>query len=129
MGPAPRWGWWQRWWIGSLPVRALVVTNMYPTAERPARGSFVRDQVDALRRVPEVELELFSFTGGGAGAYLAAGPALRRRYRGTRFDVVHAHFGLTIWPALGARASLHAVTLHGTDLVHPRSRALTLAGL
>ena len=31
-------------------VRALVVTDMYPMAERPASGSFVRDQVEALRR-------------------------------------------------------------------------------
>jgi hypothetical protein len=29
-------------------VRALVVTNMYPTPERPPLGSFVRDQVEAL---------------------------------------------------------------------------------
>src|SRR5205807_1751540 len=27
------------------------------------------------------------------------------------------------------RAGAHGVTLHGTDLVHPRSRAITLAGL
>jgi glycosyltransferase involved in cell wall biosynthesis len=43
--------------------------------------------------------------------------------------VVHSHFGLTVWPALGARAAARAVTLHGTDLAHPRSRAITLAGL
>ncbi len=46
-----------------------------------------------------------------------------------RFDVVHAHFGLTNWPARAAPAAARAVTLHGTDLVHPRSRAITLAGL
>jgi glycosyltransferase involved in cell wall biosynthesis len=45
------------------------------------------------------------------------------------FDVIHAHFGLTLWPALALRGAPHAVTLHGTDLVHPRSRAITLAGL
>ncbi len=47
----------------------------------------------------------------------------------SRFDVVHAHFGLTIWPSLAVRGALHGATLHGTDLVHPRSRAITLAGL
>jgi glycosyltransferase involved in cell wall biosynthesis len=54
---------------------------------------------------------------------------LRRAFGGARFDVVHAHFGLTAWPALAARASVRAVTLHGTDLAHPRSRAITLAAL
>src|SRR5436305_524722 len=41
-------------------MRALIVTNLYPSARDPVRGSFVRDQVDALRRLPDVELELFT---------------------------------------------------------------------
>jgi glycosyltransferase involved in cell wall biosynthesis len=109
-------------------MRALIVTNMYPTPERPALGSFVRDQVEALKRAGEFELEVFSFAPGGAGAYTRAA----RRLAGMRseaFDVVHAHFGLTLWPALLARGRARAVTLHGTDLADTRSRAITLAGL
>jgi glycosyltransferase involved in cell wall biosynthesis len=110
-------------------VRALIVTNMYPTPERPALGSFVRDQVDALSRIPDLDVELFSFGPGGAGAYVNATRALRRRRGRDRFDVVHAHFGLSAWPALAAHGWMHAVTLHGTDLSHPRSRPITLAAL
>jgi teichuronic acid biosynthesis glycosyltransferase TuaC len=109
-------------------MRVLVVTNMYPTPARPALGSFVRDQVEALRRIEGVEVDVFAFSPGGAATYLKAAPALRRRHR-DRYDVVHAHFGLTAWPAFAARGAAHAVTLHGTDLVNPRSRALTLAAL
>jgi glycosyltransferase involved in cell wall biosynthesis len=110
-------------------MRALIVTNMYPTAARPALGSFVRDQVQALRRTGQAEVELFAFDPGGASAYAGAAAALRRSRRHESFDVVHAHFGLSLWPALAARARAHAVTLHGTDLAHPRSRPITLAGL
>lgn len=110
-------------------MRALVVTNMYPSAGRPALGGFVRDQVEALRRLDGVSVELFAFSPGGVGSYRRAAAELRRRYRATRFDVVHAHFGLSIWPALAVPASLRAATLHGTDLFHPRSRPVTLAGL
>jgi glycosyltransferase involved in cell wall biosynthesis len=110
-------------------MRALIVTNMYPTPERPALGSFVRDQVDALSRIPDLEVELFAFSPGGAGAYVNAARRLRRRRGRDRFDVVHAHFGLSAWPALAANGWMHAVTLHGTDLSHPRSRAITLAAL
>jgi teichuronic acid biosynthesis glycosyltransferase TuaC len=110
-------------------MRALVITNMYPSEGDPARGSFVRDQVAALRDLPDMEVELFAFRSLGARAYIHAARELRRRYGGSRFDVVHAHFGLTIWPSLAIRGAPHAVTLHGTDLVHPRSRAITLAGL
>jgi glycosyltransferase involved in cell wall biosynthesis len=109
-------------------MRALVVTNMYPTPARPALGSFVRDQVQALRRIVGVHVDVFAFAPGGARAYLRAASELRR-HRHERFDVVHAHFGLTAWPAFAARARAHAVTLHGTDLVHPRSRAITLGAL
>ena len=52
--------------VPSARMRALVVTNMYPTPERPALGSFVRDQVEALRRRDDVEIELFAFPPGCA---------------------------------------------------------------
>jgi teichuronic acid biosynthesis glycosyltransferase TuaC len=110
-------------------VRALIVTNMYPTPPRPALGSFVRDQVEALRRIDGIEVEVFAFAPGGARTYVNGARELRRRHGRERFDVVHAHFGLSAWPAFAARATAHAVTLHGTDLVHPRSRPITLAAL
>jgi teichuronic acid biosynthesis glycosyltransferase TuaC len=110
-------------------MRALVVSNMYPTPSSPVRGSFVRDQYEALRRLSELELELFAFDGGSPAAYARAAVALRRRYSGYAFDIVHAHFGLTAWPALAAPGAARVVTLHGTDLSHPRSRMITLASL
>ncbi len=110
-------------------VRALIVTNMYPGPGHPALGSFVRDQVRALEALGEAEIDLFAFDPGGAGAYVGAGRALRRRFRGERFDIVHAHFGLTLWPALAVRARRRVLTMHGTDLTARRSRGVTLAGL
>lgn len=107
-------------------MRALIVTNMWPTAAAPALGSFVRDQVTALRELDGVEVDVFAFPPGG---YLQAARDLRRAHRGGDYDVVHAHFGLTAWPSLALRGAPHAVTLHGTDLRHPRSRLLTRAAL
>ena len=109
-------------------MRALLVTNMDPTADRPALGSFVRDQYEALRRRDDVEVELFAFS-PGLRSYPAAARTLRKRYGGRRFDVVHAHFGLTAWPALAARLGPVVVTLHGNDLFHPRSNRLSRAVL
>ncbi len=106
------------------------MTNMWPSAERPASGSFVRDQVRALEALPEVDLQLFAFPhGGGWPAYLRAARTLRRRFSGEHFDVVHAHYGLSGWSALAApRPQARVVTYHGTDLhdgvVGPLSRAL-----
>jgi teichuronic acid biosynthesis glycosyltransferase TuaC len=110
------------------PVRALVVSNMAASRENPARGIFVRDQVSALARIADINVELFEFL-PGALSYPLAAAALRRRFGGRGLDVVHAHFGLTAWPALALRGPRHALTLHGTDVRHPRSRRLTLAAL
>lgn len=102
---------------------------MLATAAHPARGSFVREQLSALRRVSDVEVELHEFApgGGSALAYLTAAREIQRKFRGQRFDVVHAHFGLTAWAALGARAHKRVLTVHGSDVRNPRSRRITLA--
>jgi teichuronic acid biosynthesis glycosyltransferase TuaC len=100
-------------------MRVLLVTGMYPTAERPGLGGFVRDQVEALRTLGGVEIELFAIDPGGSARWLSAARELRRRYRGEHFDLVHAHYGLAGWSALAVRGAPHLVTFHGTDLAHP----------
>ncbi len=117
-------------------MRALVLSNMLPDAAHPERGRFVRDQVAALRTLEDLELELYEFA-PSAAALTRATRDLRSRYgppstfsrRPTSrpFDVVHAHFGLTAWPALAVPAQVRALTVHGTDLRHPRTRILTAA--
>ena len=101
---------------------------MCPDAEHPERGSFVRDQFAALQRRPGVEVELYEHL-PGPRALAGATLALRRRYRHRRFDVVHAHFGLSAYSALAVRARVRALTVHGTDLVHPRTALLTRTAL
>lgn len=98
---------------------------MRPDHGHPARGRFVRDQVDALRALGEdLEIELYEFP-PGKRALARAAWELRRQYGCERLDVVHAHFGLSAWPALAVRARVRALTVHGTDLSHPRTRRLT----
>jgi hypothetical protein len=120
-------------------MRALVVSNMRPDAAHPARGSFVRDQVAALARIDGLEVELIEEQPGASGygrlartlaaRTLDARPGRHRHRHGHGYDVVHAHFGLTAWPTLALRGPRHAVTLHGTDVRHPRSGRLTRAVL
>ncbi len=119
-------------------MRALVVSNMLPDERHPERGSFVRDQVAALRELGDLDVELYEFPPGGR-SLLGAARSLRRLHGGpstfTRrpsarpFDLVHAHFGLTAWPALAVPTRVRALTVHGTDLSHPRTRLLTAAAL
>lgn len=100
-------------------MRALVVTNMYPSRARPVLGAFVRDQVEALRALG-ADVDVWFYRYGGLEYARAAGRA-RRRFHGSDYDVVHAHFGLSALPALAVPGARRAVTLHGTDLNHPAS--------
>src|SRR5204863_439998 len=80
----------------------------HAASARPTRSLVA----DAVERLP------------GARGYLD----LARDLRGRRgYDVVHAHFGLTGYPALVVRGAKRAITLHGTDVRHPRTGRLTRA--
>lgn len=97
-------------------MRVLIVTNFSPDAAAPQRGRWVLDQVEAIRR-HGVEVELFGFP-LGRRQYLPAVRRLRRLLRGSRFDLVHAHYGLPGWCARFAGAEPLVVTFHGTDVRH-----------
>jgi glycosyltransferase involved in cell wall biosynthesis len=106
------------WRYAAASVRVLVVTHMWPTDERPEHGIFVRTQVEALRHLEGVEVEVRKFP-PGSRSYLRAALSLRSIAKRDHFDVVHAHYGLSGWSALTARAERLVVTFHGTDLRHP----------
>jgi teichuronic acid biosynthesis glycosyltransferase TuaC len=97
-------------------VKVLVVTNMYPTLEQPAFGTFVRDQVDALRR-KGVDIDLLFIDGRKGnlsyvgGAFRTWGRLLKRRY-----DVVHAHYVLSGIVARLQPVLPVVVTYHGSEL-------------
>ena len=99
-------------------MNVLALTNMYPTPAEPWFGSFVRDQVEDLRRI-DVHVDVLSFDGrADRREYARAASALRDRIRARRYDVVHAHYGLTGAVALVQRKVPVVATFHGTDAGH-----------
>jgi glycosyltransferase involved in cell wall biosynthesis len=75
-------------------VRALVVTNLYPSSAHPALGTFVADQVKGLRESGvEVELLYVDRAGRGRRAYRGLAAAVRWAIDGTEPDLVHVMYG------------------------------------
>jgi len=107
-------------------VRVLAVTNMYPSPADPVYGSFVARQVRSLVTTgAEVEV-LFVDGRRGSWAYLAAVGRILAALRRGRFDVVHAHYGLTGFFAGFHRHPL-VVSFCGDDLMGtPDGRGGTL---
>lgn len=104
-------------------MRALVVSNMEPSPDAPQRGSFVRDQVTALRSLG-IEVDTFDWAPGSRN-YPKATRHLRKLLAGADYDVVHAHFGLAGACAALAGADPLVITYHGTDVRHPLSGAIS----
>jgi glycosyltransferase involved in cell wall biosynthesis len=102
-------------------LRIAVVTNMYPSPAEPGFGTFVHDQVEALRRAG-AQVDVFFFNGRAntwnyVWAFFRLWAFLWRR----QYDLLHAHFVLA---GIVARAQWgHKVVLthHGVELLgYPR---------
>lgn len=79
----------------TTPLRILAVTNMYPTGQDPAYGAFVASQMRSIEDAGHtVQIE---FVNGRESIrqYLRAIGRVRALARTGRFDLVHAHYGLT----------------------------------
>jgi teichuronic acid biosynthesis glycosyltransferase TuaC len=97
-------------------MRVLVVTNMYPTPEQPAFGTFVKDQVEELRK-KGVEIDVF-FVNGRKSRWNYVWGIFRfwKQIIADRYDIVHAHYALS---GMIARLQFHLpviVTYHGSEV-------------
>ena len=98
-------------------MRVLVLTAMYPTPEKPAAGTFVREQVESLIRAG-IDVEVMAFDGARSFRnYVRAGFALRKRLKAGDVDLVHAHYGLVGLPARMQFRCPIVLTYHGSDLL------------
>ena len=107
-------------------MKVLVVTNMYPSPERPFYGVFVEEQVRSLR-AQGVTIEV-AFIDGATSRwnYAKAVRQLSRLISQTDFDLIHAHHSLCIYPIRVALAlfrkslpvlfTFHEGEVHNTTL-------------
>jgi teichuronic acid biosynthesis glycosyltransferase TuaC len=99
-------------------MRILTLTNMYPTVKDPTYGTFVADQVTALRQDPRVESCEVLYINGRSNRlnYFGGATRLRRALSRSPADIVHAHYGLTGAVAVSQRQVPVVVTYHSGDL-------------
>jgi len=98
-------------------MRVIVFSAMYPTEDRPAWGTFVKEQVESLIDLG-VDVDVFAFDGKGCALnYLKAGLSLRKILKKKTYDLVHAHYGLAGAAALMQSKLPVVITFHGSDLL------------
>ncbi len=101
-----------------MPLRILLVSQMYPGPDDPDLGTFVAQIAQALQsRGHEIELAVLDSRGGGKARYSRLASRAARAATTFRPDVVYAHFLVPsgLIAALASRAPL-VVTAHGQDV-------------
>ena len=109
----------------------LVVTNLWPTEADPSYGSFVKAQMESLRPLG-VEFDVLFINGRESKwNYLRGVRQVRRQLRAKRYDLIHAHFGLSGWVARWQLRVPVVVSFMGDDVLGrpTRSGRITLAGI
>ena len=75
--------------------RVLVVANLWPYEADPSYGCFVKAQMESLRPLG-VDYDVLFINGRESRwNYLRALPQLWQRLRSHRYDLIHAHMGLS----------------------------------
>jgi len=97
-------------------MKVLAITNMYPTPDMPAFGTFIESEVESLRR-EGIEVDLLFINGRkNTFNYFWGVPRLWARLLTHRYDVIHAHY---VFSGFIARAQIICpvvLTHHGVEI-------------
>jgi glycosyltransferase involved in cell wall biosynthesis len=93
---------------------------MYPCPERPGFGPFVWHQAEQLRKLGHA-VDVIRIPGFRSRRhYVTAALDVRRQTRNGTYDIVHAHYGLSAYPAWFRVRLPLVLTLHGSDVLGTR---------
>lgn len=106
-------------------MKVLLVTNMYPTSDRPALGTFVANQVEALRH-DGLDVDVLFIDGGkNTLNYLWGIPRLWTRMLTRRYALIHAHYVFTGFIARAQFLYPVVLTHHGIEVLKGRQAILS----
>ncbi len=99
-------------------MKVLYVTNMYPNEKDPYYGIFVKEQIEAINRVGQIEDTIFVIDGkNGIQEYLKSIIKIRKLVKKEKFDIIHIHYGLSgLFLLFGSVNVPVLMTLHGGDI-------------
>lgn len=98
-------------------MNILLVTNMYPHEGNPNYGTFVKHQVDGLRSLGHLVEVVFIEGYNSKLAYITCAWDIYKKTKTGKYDIVHAHYGLSSITALVRHRTPLVVTFHGSDVL------------
>ncbi len=103
-----------------LKVLVVVAAN-YDLSEYNFKihWSFVNEQILAIKRISNVSFDVFEIKGKGIIGYLSNLKLLKSKLAKKKYDIIHAHYGLSGLLAILQRDVPVIVTYHGSDINKP----------
>jgi L-malate glycosyltransferase len=109
-------------------MKVLIVSNMYPSEQKPYSGIFVLNQYNFLKEILKVDVELFAmkrtFTSkiGSILKYIKAFCSFTKHYF-KKYDVIHVHYFypliiLAVFYKVVRPKTKIVVTFHGSDITN-----------
>lgn len=101
-------------------MRVLAITNMYPSAEMPASGVFVEQQINGLLAIGvQVSVVFIDRRTEGAMAYYRMSPRILSAIEKFSPDLVHVMYGGVMADQVTRQSDLPPtlITFHGSDLL------------
>lgn len=110
-------------------MKILYVTNMYPNERDPNYGIFVKEQIDAIERLYDIEKTVYVIDGkNGLKEYIKSIFDIRKTIKKGCFDLIHVHYGLSgLFLLLGRMKVPVLMTLHGGDIQAEQGKAVQVA--
>jgi len=98
--------------------KILIVTNMYPHQDKPNYGTFVKEQIKAIKDLnPSYDFEILFIKGYiNPFNYIRAIFQIRKLVQEKEFDIIHAHYGLSGFVCCFQRKIPIICTFHGGDV-------------
>tara|TARA_B110000483_G_scaffold80178_1_gene99777 strand:+ start:7215 stop:8138 length:924 start_codon:yes stop_codon:yes gene_type:complete len=92
-------------------VRVLIVASGNTKAASP----FIIEQVESLKKI-DIHIEYFLIKGKGWTGYLKSLSKLKKKIKNKKFNLIHAHYGLSGLLATLQRKIPVIITFHGSDI-------------
>jgi len=99
----------------SSRLNILIVTAMYPHPGNEGYGAFVMQQVEQMRALGH-SVEVLHFPGyRSKSEYVKAAASVFRQTRTRRYDILHAHYGVTGLATIFRNSVPLVISVHGSD--------------
>ena len=92
-------------------MRVLIVASGNTKAASP----FIIEQVESLKKI-DIHIEYFLIKGKGWTGYLKSLSKLKKKIKNKKFNLIHAHYGLSGLLATLQRKIPVIITFHGSDI-------------